>query len=88
MFDLCTQNCYFAHDNRVYKQIFGTPMGSPISCDVTCLLMDRILEMAREKVSLELNFEIKFLKKYVDDIFALVPEDKIDKILTIFNEIN
>lgn len=88
MFDLCTRNCYFTHNNKVYKQIFGTPMGSPISCDATSMLMDEILESARKKVRNELNFDIKILKKYVDDIFMMVPATQIDQILAIFNGIN
>lgn len=50
-------------------------MGSPISCDATCLLMDRILGIAKEKVHREIDFDIKVLQKYVDDMFIVAPSD-------------
>ncbi|XP_031635528.1 uncharacterized protein LOC116348618, partial [Contarinia nasturtii] len=88
LFDLCTNNSYFMYKGQVYKQIFGTPMGSPISCIITEILMDDILSKAISAIKRELDYDIRLLKKYVDDICAIVPSNLIYEVLAIFNSFN
>nr|CAI5863910.1 unnamed protein product [Callosobruchus analis] len=76
-------NC-FVFDGKYYKQIFGTPMGSSISP----ILVNFVLDDLVRSVLLDLNFNIPFIKRYVDDLLLALPEDKIDHVLTVFNSYN
>ena len=73
-------NTYFSANNKIYKQVFGTPMGSKISPIISQYVMDDLLENCIPKLSLELPF----LFKYVDDICA-IPQGKQQEIINIFN---
>lgn len=59
-------------------------MGSCISPSVADLVLDILIENTIK----ELDFHIPFVKKYVDDLIAIVPEDKIEAILDQFNKYN
>jgi len=72
---------YFTFMNKIYKQIFGTPMGSPLSPIVADLVM-RDLE---EQVLNSLDVRPALYFRYVDDIILAVPHDEIDFILSNFN---
>lgn len=85
MIKLCTCNSYFKHGDKFYQQIYGTPMGSPISPISVEILLDALLDEVICKAETELNIKITVCKKYVDDIFLVLPEDKIDAVLKIFN---
>lgn len=56
-------------------------MGSPISAP----LADLVMEHLKNQILPTLNFPIPFFKRYVDDIITAVLRDKIDTILTAFN---
>ncbi|XP_071055083.1 uncharacterized protein [Onthophagus taurus] len=75
---------YFTFNGVTYKQIFGTPMGSPISPILAQIVMDHVLN----KILPTLDFELPFLKKYVDDIITSIPENSLDSILDSFNKFN
>jgi len=70
---------YFTFMNKIYKQIFGTPMGSPLSPIVADLIM-RDLE---EHVLNSLN--IRPTCRYVDDIVLAAPKEEIHSILNKFS---
>jgi len=72
---------YFTFMNKIYKQIFKTPMGSPLSPIVADLVM-RDLE---EQVLNSLDVRPALYFRYVDDIILAVPHDEIDFILSNFN---
>lgn len=72
---------YFSYDDKFYYQRSGTPMGSCLSPAVADMVMDILLDNVREK----LNFDVPFIKKYVDDLFTVIPVNKSDEILRIFN---
>jgi len=72
---------YFTFGNRIYKQIFGTPMGSPLSPIVADLVM-RDLE---ELILNSLDIRPTLYYRYVDDIILSAPKDEIQSILDKFN---
>lgn len=57
-------------------------MGNPLSPIIANLVMEDLLDRCTEAV----GFEIPILKKYVDDLFLAIPQDKVDEVKDIFNE--
>ncbi|XP_018373120.1 PREDICTED: uncharacterized protein LOC108767647 [Trachymyrmex cornetzi] len=79
--NLVLDSTYFLFDGTIYKQNFGTPMGSPLSPIVADLVMQKL-----EKVALSsYNNEVLFYYRYVDDLLAAVPKDKINDFQNSFN---
>ncbi|XP_062707860.1 uncharacterized protein LOC134288123 [Aedes albopictus] len=56
-------------------------MGNPLSPMIADLVMEDILDQAVEAVP----FPIPYIKKYVDDLFLALPEDKIEMVQELFN---
>lgn len=54
-------------------------MGSSISCILVELLMN--------KIKLDLSFDLTILKKYVDDLYLIIPSNLLNEIHIIFNSI-
>jgi hypothetical protein len=75
---------YFKFRDKYYKQIHGTPMGGPSSPSMADLVMDVLLD----HVIPLLDFELPWIKKYVDDHLLLIPFDKVDYVLQKFNSYN
>jgi len=71
----------FSFNGEFFEQIFGSPMGSPLSPIIADMVMDDLETCCLEK----LNFKVSFYVRYVDDIFAIIPRDKIDTMVNIFN---
>ena len=59
-------------------------MGLPLSPILADIVMEHILDKAIES----LNFDLKCCKKYVDDLFLIIPEHRIQETLHIFNSIH
>lgn len=59
-------------------------MGLPISP----ILADIVMEYVMDKALARLNYEVKACKKYVDDLFLIVPRHMIREMLDKFNSIN
>ena len=74
-------NTYFQFNNQIYSQIHGTPMGSPLSQ----ILADMVLDDLETTCLKKLNFNPIIFKRYVDDVITLIPAQKIQHILDIFN---
>ncbi|XP_024889413.1 uncharacterized protein LOC112465880 [Temnothorax curvispinosus] len=79
--DLILSSTSFMFNGQFYKQIFGSPMGSPLSS----ILADMVMEDLEKHCLQRLSFRISFFKRYVDDIFAVVPESGIKELLDSFN---
>ncbi|XP_071653548.1 uncharacterized protein [Temnothorax longispinosus] len=79
--DLILSSTSFSFNGQIYEQIFGSPMGSPLSP----ILADMVMEDLETKCLQMLSFPVPFFKRYVDDVFAIVPRLKVDEILKVFN---
>jgi predicted GIY-YIG superfamily endonuclease len=71
----------FYFDGQAYEQIFGSPMGSPLSPCLADIVMD---DLETHCLAL-LDFVVPFFRRYVDDVFAIIPRSKLDVILEVFN---
>ena len=72
---------FFQFKDKFYKQLDGVAMGSPISSVIAQLVM----EYAERQIIDNLNFEILFYKRYVDDCILAIPKGREDDILCAFN---
>jgi hypothetical protein len=75
-------NSFFQHNDSFYLQLCGSPMGdaaSPVQAD---FVLDFLLDECRKKF----DFPIPLLKKYVDDLVLIVPENKVKYIQEVFND--
>lgn len=75
-------NNYFSFNGNYYKQIFGTPMGSPLSPILADIVMEDLLDSIVQK----LDFKIKLIVKYVDDLFFIIPEETLTHIHNLLND--
>ncbi|XP_046485286.1 uncharacterized protein [Neodiprion pinetum] len=84
LIDVCYDSGYFVFDGNFYLQKEGCDMGSPASPSIAIIAVDYVVSMALT----HLDFEIPIIKSYVDDLFAVVPKDKVDSILDVFNSVD
>ncbi|XP_067615696.1 uncharacterized protein [Eurosta solidaginis] len=85
--DFCLkENNYFMYEGKIFTQTYGMPMGNPLSTTIADIVMDDILEYTTLELKNVHNIEIKFIVKYVDDIFAIVRRTDVDIILKTLNE--
>ena len=82
---LVLENCVFTFQNRFYKQLHGTAMGSPCSPVVANIYMEYFENMA---LGPELPVPIKDWKRYVDDVFSIIPKGNCDNLLKYLNSID
>ena len=80
LMQFCLDNNHFVFRGKYFRQIFGCAMGSPISVVAANLVMEDL-----ERRILLGNCQIRLWKRFVDDVWALVPEDKVSDILTFIN---
>jgi len=79
--ELVLSSAYFKFDDKIYEQIYGSPMGSPLSPILADIIMDDLEINCLSK----LDFKINNYFRFVDDIFMIVPNNKTDEVLKIFN---
>lgn len=72
----------FVFNEQYYEQIFGSPMGSPLSP----ILADMVMNDLESSCRLLLDFEINTFYRYVDDVFVIIPREKLNDILNVFNK--
>lgn len=73
---------YFTFNNKIYKQIHGTPMGSPLSPIIADLVMQDL-----ETTTLNtLNINTRLYFRFVDDILLCMHEDYVNLVFDKFNE--
>lgn len=78
----CLNECnYLVFEGKFYKQIDGMFMGSSLAP----ILVELVLERAIDKTIEQLDFIPEIWTIYVDDIFTVIPEDKIVSALNILN---
>ena len=82
---LVLENCAFSFQGNLFKQIYGATMGSPCSPVVVNIYMEYFEELA---LGPELPIPIKEWKRYVDDVFSIVPKGKQEELLRYLNSIN
>ncbi|XP_036347777.1 uncharacterized protein LOC118757146 [Rhagoletis pomonella] len=79
-------NNYFTCNGGFYAQTFGMPMGNPLSPTIADVVMDDLLDNTILDLKENFNIDIKFIVKYVDDIFAIVKQKDADIILRTLNK--
>ncbi|XP_072401571.1 uncharacterized protein [Diabrotica undecimpunctata] len=72
---------YLIFNDKYYRQIFGTPMGSTISPILVNFVLDDLINDSIKK----LDFQVPFVKRYVDDLILATPSDKAVDTLSVFN---
>ncbi|RYE20179.1 MAG: hypothetical protein EOP45_11485 [Sphingobacteriaceae bacterium] len=81
---IITDSSFFEYNNTVYKQIDGVAMGQNIAPTLANLVTDEILDTILPK----LTFLPKLLVKYVDDLFAIIPANKVNEMLKALNSVH
>ncbi|XP_067618090.1 uncharacterized protein DPCoAC isoform X1 [Eurosta solidaginis] len=85
--DFCLKdNNYFTHNDKMYTQTYGMPMGNPLSPTIADIVMDDVLNFTFMELQKQHGIQIKFLVKYVDDIFAIIEKDDANIILDTLNK--
>ena len=82
---LVLENCVFSFQGNFFKQLHGAAMGSPCSPVVANIYMEYFEELA---LGPELLIPIKEWKRYVDDVFSIIPKGKKDTMLNYLNSID
>lgn len=81
---LCLNANYFKYKMEFFEQINGLPMGAPLSA----ILANLVLEELETDCLNKINLNLPFYRRYVDDIFMIVPKNSTNYILTTFNNYN
>ena len=82
---LALENCVFAFQDKFFKQLHGAAMGSPCSPVVGNIYMEYFKDLV---LGPELPIPVKDWKRYMDDVFSIIPKGKRDTILLYLNSIN
>lgn len=77
-------NNYFKFNNDIYNQTYGMPMGNPLSPTIADIVLDTLLDDVIKDLEGK-NVRIKVLKKYVDDIFAIINKNDETVIMKTLN---
>lgn len=80
--ELILSSTCFTFEGQFYEQIFGSPMGSPLSP----ILADMVLEDLENQCLQKLQFNVPIFYRYVDDIFTVLPRNRIDEVIGVFND--
>lgn len=78
---LIIDESYFKYGDAFYLQSRGVAMGNAISG----FLADLVMEDLEVYILNNIPFVVPFYRRFVDDILAFVPEDKIDQLVAAFN---
>ena len=79
---LVLENCVFTFQDKFFKQLHGAAMGSPCSPVVANIYMEYFENLALVP---ELPVPVKDWKRYVDDVFSIIPKGNQDRMLQYLN---
>ena len=82
---LVLENCIFYFQDKFFKQLHGAAMGSPCSPVVVNIYMEYFEDLA---LGPELPIPVKDCKRYVDDVFSIIPKGNRDTMLQYLNYID
>ena len=82
---LVLENYVFTFQDKLFKKLHGATMGSPCSPVVTNIYMEYFEDLA---LGPKLPIPVKDWKRYVDDVFSIIPKGNRDKMLQYLNSIN
>ncbi|XP_075150598.1 uncharacterized protein LOC142224698 [Haematobia irritans] len=77
-------NNYFMYSGKVYQQTYGMPMGNPLSPTIADIVLDTLLDDVLNELK-DMNVKVKFITKYVDDLFAVIKREDEDTIVKLLN---
>ena len=72
---------YFVFNKCHYKQIYGMPMGNPLSSIIADIVLNRLLDVTLAQITPK----PKLFVKYVDDMFAILPNSIVNNTLISLN---
>ncbi|XP_050512088.1 uncharacterized protein LOC126888113 [Diabrotica virgifera virgifera] len=75
------KSTYFIYKNKIFQQTDGCAMGASISSAIAQLVLEHLEEIVLNKI----DFDILFFYRYIDDCLTAAPEDKLDILLSEFN---
>ena len=82
---LVLENCVFTFQDKFFKQLHSATMGSPCSPVVANIYMEYFEDLA---LGPELPIPVKDWKRYVDDVFSIIPKGNRDTMLQYLNSID
>ena len=82
---LVLENCVFTFQDKFFKQLHSAAMGSPCSPVVANIYMEYFENLA---LGPELPVPVKDWKRYVDDVFSIIPKGNRNKMLQYLNSID
>lgn len=82
LLNFCIDQCsFFTCLGEKYQQLAGLPMGSSLSSVLCDFALTYMLTLVVPRV----GYDLKMIKKYVDDLFFIIPAPAIPTLLTMLN---
>lgn len=75
------ESSYFVFNGKIYQQLDGLPMGNCLAS----VLADITLDDLMDTVMTDINTSVTYVKKYVDDFFAIIETTMLNTILSKLN---
>ncbi|BET03458.1 ankyrin 2,3 unc44 [Nesidiocoris tenuis] len=82
LIDLTCMQGYFQYNDDFVRQLSGVAMGGVLSSDVAGMVMIDLINWVIPR----LPFCLRMVRRYVDDLFLILPMAHVDDTLAIFNE--
>ena len=82
LLEICLRSTDFVFRGEYFHQRFGCAMGNPVSAIVANLVMEDI-----ERRIFSISNTIRFWKRFVDDVWAVLPREKVSSFLNYANSL-